>query len=171
MAKKVLIADDEVLVRRLLAQMLEDLEPAGVEVLEAGNGADTWRIVQAEHPDLVILDVMMPEPSGYEVCKRIKSDPGLCDIYIPEGQDESGTVSLGITMRDDKGENLDAAQTLIIPPPGRWTRIATLCTVTAESKGKKVVKVILLPLLNGFRPGDKVYVDECRLFRLGETGE
>jgi len=96
---------------------------------------------------------------------------GLCEVYVPEGQDRSGTVSLVITMRDDKGENLDGAQTLTVPPPGRWTQIATFCTVPAETNGKKVAKVIFLPHLNGFQPGDKVYVDECRLFRMVGEGE
>jgi two-component system alkaline phosphatase synthesis response regulator PhoP len=82
MSKKVLIVDDEVYVRTLLEQMLEDLEDAGVQLILVGDGAEAWDVVRSEQPTLVILDVMIPTVSGFEVCQRIKSDAELASIHV-----------------------------------------------------------------------------------------
>jgi len=82
MSKKILIVDDEPHIRVLLEQTLEDLEDHGVELLLAANGQGAWDIAQQKKPDLVILDVMMPYMSGYEVCERIKSHPSLRQSYV-----------------------------------------------------------------------------------------
>jgi two-component system alkaline phosphatase synthesis response regulator PhoP len=82
MSKKILIVDDEVVIRVLLEQTLEDFEDAGIELLSVGNGLEAWDVVQAERPDLIILDVMMPGISGYEICQRVKSDPALSSIHV-----------------------------------------------------------------------------------------
>jgi len=82
MSKKILIVDDEVHIRLLLKYALEDFEDAGVELLSASDGLEAWDVVQAERPDLIILDVMMPGLSGYEVCQRIKSDPDLSNTHV-----------------------------------------------------------------------------------------
>ena len=79
---KILIVDDEPFIRALLEETLEDLEDEGVELLSASNGLEAWQMIQDEHPDLILLDVMMPKMSGYEVCQRIKQDPELADIYV-----------------------------------------------------------------------------------------
>lgn len=82
MSKKILIADDEVHIRALLKLTLEDLEDAGVELLSASDGLEAWDIAQAEQPDLIILDVMMPGLSGYEVCQLVRCDPDLSNTHI-----------------------------------------------------------------------------------------
>ena len=82
MSKKILIADDEVYMRVLLEQTLEDFEEVGVELLSAGNGLEAWDVIQAERPDLIILDVMMPGISGHEICQRIKNDPDLSNTHV-----------------------------------------------------------------------------------------
>lgn len=82
MAKKILIVDDEVHMRALLEQTLEDFEDAGIELLSAGDGLEAWDVVQTERPNLIILDVMMPGLSGYDVCQRIKNDPDLSSTHI-----------------------------------------------------------------------------------------
>lgn len=82
MAEKILVADDEVYIRALLEQTLEDFESVGVELFSASSGREAWDVAQAERPDLVILDVMMPGLSGYEVCQRIRSDPALSHAYV-----------------------------------------------------------------------------------------
>jgi two-component system, OmpR family, alkaline phosphatase synthesis response regulator PhoP len=82
MPKKVLIVDDEVHIRALLEQTLEDLADAGVELLVAQDGEEGLQYVQEEKPDLVFLDVMMPKLNGYQVCEYIKQDPELKDIYV-----------------------------------------------------------------------------------------
>jgi len=82
MSKKVLVVDDEPHIRLLLEQTLEDLEDHGVELLAANNGQEAWIIAQQEHPALIILDVMMPQMSGYQVCERVKAEPSLQNTYV-----------------------------------------------------------------------------------------
>lgn len=82
MNKKILIVDDEVHIRALLEQSLEDLEDAGVEIFLAREGEEGLRFAKEEKPDLMFLDIMMPKKNGYEVCEEIKRDSELKDIYI-----------------------------------------------------------------------------------------
>jgi PAS domain S-box-containing protein len=69
----ILIADDDETERFLQRQVLE---PAGFEIIEAKNGAAALEAFNEHKPDLVILDVMMPEMSGFEVCQAIRTLPG-----------------------------------------------------------------------------------------------
>jgi CheY-like chemotaxis protein len=69
---KVLIVDDSEAFRRLNAEFLK---MDGHEVLMARDGRETLEMVQMEHPDILLLDIMMPGMDGYEVCRRIKTDP------------------------------------------------------------------------------------------------
>jgi two-component system alkaline phosphatase synthesis response regulator PhoP len=82
MSKKVLIVDDESHIRTLLLQMLEGFVKSGIELRVASEGTEAWRIAQSEKPDLIILDIMMPGLSGYEVCRRVKADPALADTHV-----------------------------------------------------------------------------------------
>jgi two-component system alkaline phosphatase synthesis response regulator PhoP len=82
MHPKILIVDDEPNIRTLLLQAFEDLITKGIEILETGEGIEAWRVIQAERPELIILDLMLPGLSGYEVCQRIKSDPELSKTYV-----------------------------------------------------------------------------------------
>jgi DNA-binding response OmpR family regulator len=80
--KKILIVDDEAYIRLLIEQTLEDLEDQGVEILTTDNGLDALQLVREEKPDLVILDVMMPKMNGYDVCRVIKRDLLMDDVYV-----------------------------------------------------------------------------------------
>ena len=82
MEPKILIVDDEAHVRLLIEQALEDLEDEGVELLLATNGEEALEIIQAERPQLVFLDVMMPKLNGFDVCHTVKHELGLHDVYI-----------------------------------------------------------------------------------------
>ena len=82
MNKTILIVDDEVHIRILMEQILEDLEDDGVELLTATNGMDALDLIQTENPDLVFLDVMMPKMNGFEVCKAVKEDVATQGTYI-----------------------------------------------------------------------------------------
>jgi DNA-binding response OmpR family regulator len=79
MAKKILIADDEISIQRLIEYVLRKFE---YEILIANNGNEAVEIAMDERPDLIFLDVMMPEKNGIEVCREIKSNPDLRDTYI-----------------------------------------------------------------------------------------
>lgn len=81
--KRLLVVDDEVFIRMLLLQALEDLEDADVELLSAANGREGVRLALQEKPDLVFLDVMMPYLNGYEACRKIKeSNPATYVILL-----------------------------------------------------------------------------------------
>ena len=82
MEKKLLIVDDEVHIRMLIEQTLEGLEDEGVSFLTAENGEQALEIIQAESPQLVFLDVMMPKMNGMEVCRRVKKELLLDKVFI-----------------------------------------------------------------------------------------
>jgi two-component system, OmpR family, alkaline phosphatase synthesis response regulator PhoP len=82
MARKLLIVDDEIYIRSLLEQTLEELQDSGIEILTADNGSDALDIIQREKPDLVFLDVMMPRMSGFDVCKAVKATADTAGVYV-----------------------------------------------------------------------------------------
>ena len=83
MTQKVLIIDDEIHIRTLLKQTLEDLEENyGVEILTASNGEEGLALIRNELPEIVFLDIMLPQKNGYDVCKTVTEDPKLKDINI-----------------------------------------------------------------------------------------
>lgn len=82
MEQKILIVDDESHIRMLIEQTLEELEDDGVEFLTAENGEIALEIIQRENPQLVFLDVMMPKMNGMDVCKKVKKELGLSNVYI-----------------------------------------------------------------------------------------
>jgi len=77
--KKVLIADDDPVILRLIQV---NLELEGYQVLTANNGEEAVDKATAEHPDLVILDIMMPRLDGYQACERLKSADATKDIPV-----------------------------------------------------------------------------------------
>ena len=79
---KILIVDDELHIRLLLKQTLEEVEEEGVALITADNGESALRSIREEKPELVFLDVMMPKMNGFEVCKAVKNDPELREVYI-----------------------------------------------------------------------------------------
>src|SRR5438270_10418144 len=76
---RILIADDNPQGVELLEAYLSD---SGYEIRTAANGEEALRRVADWHPDLILLDVMMPKISGFEVCKRLRSNPATRDIAV-----------------------------------------------------------------------------------------
>lgn len=68
---RILVVDDEAAQREIIVY---NLEAAGFEVMSADNGEDAVLMVQEEHPNLVVLDWMMPKLSGLEVCRQLRSN-------------------------------------------------------------------------------------------------
>ena len=77
--KRILVVDDE---PDFCLIVQGQLEKEGFEVDLAYNGAEGLEKVQANPPDAIVLDVMMPEKDGYEVCKELKGDDNFCDIPV-----------------------------------------------------------------------------------------
>src|SRR5262249_48983533 len=76
---RILIADDNAQGVELLEAYLSG---ADYEIATAADGEETLRQVKSFHPDLILLDIMRPKISGFEVCKRLKADPATQDIVI-----------------------------------------------------------------------------------------
>ena len=77
---KVLIVDDNAQNLELLMAYMEEVP--NVTIIPATNGLEALAKVAEEQPDLILLDVMMPRMSGFEVCRRLKSDPETRDVQI-----------------------------------------------------------------------------------------
>ena len=79
MREKILIVEDE----RDIVRMLEyNLKKEGFRVVSASDGREALRRAEREHPDIIILDLMLPEIDGLEVCKTLKQSSGTADIPI-----------------------------------------------------------------------------------------
>ena len=100
MSKKILIADDE---PNIVAAVEFLLQRNGYEVHVARDGDEALKLVEACSPDLVLLDVMMPLRSGYEVCRRIREHAAWRHIKIimltAKGRDAE--VSKGLSIGAD----------------------------------------------------------------------
>ena len=76
---KILIADDNENIREALTYLLED---EGYTLSVAKDGDEALRKVREVTPDILFLDIMMPEINGYDVCRTIKNDPDLKKTYV-----------------------------------------------------------------------------------------
>jgi len=96
----VLVVDDNQQNLELLQAYLEDVD---CETVPARDGPEALEIVGQKTPDLILLDVMMPKMSGFEVCKRIKNDPKTSDIPIimVTALNEFGDIERGIDSGTD----------------------------------------------------------------------
>ena len=86
MSYKILIADDEPEIRDLLRLYLENEK---YEVVEAANGVEALRLIDVEKPDLIMLDIMMPQMDGYQVLKHIREDNNVPVIIISAKDEDS----------------------------------------------------------------------------------
>jgi CheY-like chemotaxis protein len=77
--RRVLVVDDEEVCRYVLRQHL--VTPRHV-ITEAASGADALRLAREEHPDVICLDLRMPDLAGEEVLRRLKADPATRDIPV-----------------------------------------------------------------------------------------
>lgn len=79
MSTKILIADDE---PNILISLEYLMKREGYEVLVARDGQEAWALLQRERPRLVLLDVMMPHKTGFEVCQALRADDATRDILV-----------------------------------------------------------------------------------------
>ena len=77
--EQILLVDDNVTNLQVLHQTLDG---RGYKLLVAKNGAGALAIAEKARPSLILLDIMMPEMDGFEVCRRLKADPALSDIPV-----------------------------------------------------------------------------------------
>ncbi|MBI2343983.1 MAG: response regulator [Deltaproteobacteria bacterium] len=93
---QILIVDDDPQIHRLLAKMLQ--EPT-YHLMSAFSADDAYAMIDHHHPDMVILDIMMPKVSGIAVCNYIKSRPQCADIRV-----------LILSAKDAQSDRLDGLQ-------------------------------------------------------------
>ncbi|VXD13960.1 Response regulator receiver domain protein (CheY) (modular protein) [Planktothrix serta PCC 8927] len=87
---KVMVVEDSVTQREMICNLLKD---SGLQVSVASDGVEALEQVQKNCPDLMVLDIVMPRMNGYELCRRLKSDPK--------------TRKIAIVMCSSKGEEFD----------------------------------------------------------------
>ncbi|MEO7743670.1 MAG: response regulator [Usitatibacter sp.] len=100
MAKKVLIADDE---PNIVTSLEYLMAKGGYQVAAARNGEEALALVESFAPDLVLLDVMMPQRSGFEVCQRIRSraDWRHIRIVMLSAKGREAEVTKGLSLGAD----------------------------------------------------------------------
>jgi CheY-like chemotaxis protein len=105
----ILVVDDDRGQRFLMRKVLED---KGFEVIEAADGVEACRLNEEHHPDLLLVDLMMPHMDGYELCRELR------------GQTSSANVPIVVTTsRDDTASIVrayDAGATDFVPKPINW---------------------------------------------------
>lgn len=116
---KVLVVDDNLQNLELILAYLEDLD---CQTLSAEGGQEALQIIENDPPDLVLLDVMMPKMSGFEVCKRIKGNPKTSEIPIimVTALSEMGDIERAINSGTDD---------FLSKPVNKWellTRVKTM---------------------------------------------
>ena len=105
MTHKILIADDE---PNILISLEFLMKRGGHQVLVARNGIEALEAIRRERPALVLLDVMMPGKSGFEVCQAVRADEALAGVKI--------------LMLTAKGRDTDVAQGLGVGADGYMTK-------------------------------------------------
>lgn len=104
--KKILIADDNENIREALTYLLED---EGYAISLAKDGSDTLKKVREFRPDILFLDIMMPEMNGYEVCRIIKNDPELKKTYVIM------LTAKGQVVEQERGREVGADEYIVKP--------------------------------------------------------
>ncbi|MHC4291461.1 MAG: response regulator [Planctomycetota bacterium] len=116
---KVLVVDDNLQNLELILAYLEDID---CETLSAEGGQEALEMIKNDPPDLVLLDVMMPKISGFEVCKRIKNNPETAEIPVimVTALSEMGDIERAINSGTDD---------FLSKPVNKWellTRVKTM---------------------------------------------
>jgi DNA-binding response OmpR family regulator len=97
-AKRVLLIDDEAAIRKALRMVLEN---EGYEVQEGETGAEGLKLVEAQKPDLVLLDVMLPDLSGFDVCREIRKQGSRIPIIMVSAKTEEIDIVVGLEIGAD----------------------------------------------------------------------
>jgi len=126
MAQKILIVDDDVDSLKLIGLMLQR---HGYEVVYANAGGQALQKANADIPDLIILDVMMPDMNGYEVCRRLRGNPKTQDIPI--------IMFTAKTLIDDKVAGFEAGADDYLTKPTHPAELASRVKSILQRNTKK----------------------------------
>lgn len=122
MAKKIIIVEDDRFLRKVYEEKFKSME--GYETLSAADGVSALDLIRKEHPDLVLLDLVLPEMDGFTVLEKLKVDPELADIPV--------IILSNLGQEEDliRGQELGAADYLI------------KSDVTIKSISEKIKKIL-----------------------------
>lgn len=104
--KLILIVEDNDLNLKLFRDLLE---AHGYETIETREGKEALAIAKSKYPDLILMDIQLPEISGLDVTKKLKADPSICDIPI--------VAVTAFAMKDDEDKILRAGCEAYISKP------------------------------------------------------
>ena len=137
-ASTVLVVDDE---PRIVEFLSENLRDDDFSVLAAGSGAEALELLGRSRPDLVLLDVVLPDMSGYDVCRTVRQGDGVNDPWDPD---------LPIIMLSAKAEHTDRVRGLtrgaddyVTKPfhyPELLARIGAVLGRVARSRDRQVIR-------------------------------
>ena len=142
MSEKILIVDDDVDSLKLIGLMLKR---NGYEVVAADTGTNALAKADTESPDLIILDVMMPDMSGLEVCRRLRANANTVDIPI--------IMFTAKTLIDDKVKGFEAGADDYLTKPTHPAELASrVKSILTRNTSKKQVSDIPATISNGASP-------------------
>ncbi|UCD93434.1 MAG: response regulator [Candidatus Zixiibacteriota bacterium] len=122
---RILVIDDEPQVTEIIEAFLSN---AGHEVVVGNKAADALEKAKEKKPDVILLDIMMPEIDGYSICNQLKSDPKTADIPVVflTGKDRS----------DDMGRSFEVGGDMFIKKPFSCERLLEIINIILMSTGK-----------------------------------
>jgi len=138
----VLVAEDDA---RMLRLMQRNLELANYRVLTAQDGLAALEQVETKPCDLILLDIMMPKISGFEVCKRLRADPGTRDIAV--------LMITGLDQPSDMDKAVDAGTDDFVTKPIKKPELLQRVKAMLEAKKNKRELERTLAYINALEKG------------------
>ena len=140
----ILVVDDD---PAILQTYSEILRAEGYEVWEAATGQQGLQATRERRPDLVLLDVMLPDLSGLEVCRQIKADPALTDVFVVLVSGTAASVAdkvdgLGTGADDYLVKPLDIAEFLARLRTIVRLRHTTTALRASEQRHRRLVEIL-----------------------------
>jgi len=171
---KILVVDDEASIRRIVAFRLQQ---SGYQVVTASNGVEAWETFNQCYPDLVIIDLMLPEMSGFELTEQIRKKSYVPILILSASTDEASIVK-GLELgADDFVKKPFSPQELEVRIKGLLKRIGRVHTPQEETPNQslhigQIIQVedvkIDISKRQVFRKGQRVHLTE-KEFALLET--
>ena len=98
--RAILVVEDEEAIREVLRRALQG---EGYHVICAADGKEALALIQENRPEMILLDLMLPEMDGTEVCRRVREDPvlGTIPIMMITGKDTFGDLEQGLALGAD----------------------------------------------------------------------
>lgn len=140
----ILLVDDEPYNRELLRG---PLEAQGHEVVDAASGEEALRLVSKRAPDVIVLDVMMPDLDGYSVCRMLKDDPATASIPVlmvtALSDRKERLMGIGAGANDFLTKPIDVVDTLLRVGNAAYTRRLFLQLKREQERSNLLLQCIL----------------------------